>query len=1098
MRSFQRLLWKSVAFTSFLLLLLLSNTTIAQTKTVSGKVINGDNKEPIIGATVKVKEGKEITTTKEDGTFSLPAPANASIEISAVGFTTQTIPANFTQAMTIGLAVNNAALGEVVVVGYGTAKKGSLTGAVSTVNAKTFQDRGPMGSPIAALQGQVPGVTISRSSAQPGREAWNFLIRGNSSVNGTEPLIIVDGLTLPSSSALNSFNQADIENVSFLKDAAAASIYGARAAGGVVIITTKRAKSGKATVQYNGSVSQKRIGLLPELVDIKGWGSMMEESRVTDGLAPNDVWYKYGKLAQYAVANNIQYLKYADAATALNNMGLNPTGFFQDVKDFVFFPGTMQDVLWGNAVSNEHQLSIASRSDKAGYRISLGYLNDGSLLQVGNNSNKRYNVRFTHDYRFSEKLKLESNISLEKNDILQPSNIGAVLNNGIQPGMPLTAMNGKPYVWGSGISNATNNNIAQYGGDGKELNTRINTSFNLTYNLTKNLKAVTAVGYYFHNADYRTRENVITWYDYTGTQVISTLSPSNTNRSFYQRGNRKEAYYNVNAYLEYAKTFNQDHDVKAMIGAQYERQEFNAFTAKTLDVLADVPSSLSLSYGDGTSKTVAESQNHYALAGYFGRINYAYRNKYLLEVNGRYDGSSKFDANNRWKFFYGLSGGWRVTQESFMEDVSFLNELKLRASWGNVGNQGGIGLYDYIQLMNLNYSGGAGSSGYPIIGTSPVVRVAPGNLVSLDRTWEKVSTTNFAMDVSVLNSRLSGSFELFQKNNNNMLIDRTYPAVLGTTAPKGNNGKLRTNGWEISLNWTDKIGKELVYHVGGNISGYKTKLVDFGGQTLIKTDNRGMNAAVEGYPINSYFGLEYAGRIQTQKELDDYRAYIKDNNIGIPTGAPTALANTRLALGDNMFRDLNGDGKITFPEDAKFLGTDDPRLVYSFNAGVEWKGFDLNVIFQGAGQRTIIRDGNWRIPTAVVFQGQNKAFENAWWTPDRTGAYLPRISSTGTINNYNYFPSDWVKENGAYLRLKNLVIGYTLPASITQKARIQKMRVYFSGSDLWEHSKIRDGWDPEASRSVSNTGDTNNNNVSTFSARYPFYRYLTAGVNVTF
>ncbi|MCS3798669.1 SusC/RagA family TonB-linked outer membrane protein [Niastella sp. OAS944] len=1099
MRSFQRLLWKSVAFTSFLLLLLLSNTTIAQTKTVSGKVINGDNKEPVIGATVKVKEGKEITTTKEDGTFILPAPANASIEISAVGFITQTIPADFTQAMTIGLAVNNTSLGEVVVVGYGTAKKGSLTGAVSTVNAKTFQDRGPIASPLAALQGQVPGVAVTRSSAQPGRESWNFLIRGNSSTNGTEPLVIVDGLTLPNTAALNSFNPADIENISFLKDAAAASIYGSRAASGVVLITTKRAKSGKASIQYNGSLSKKKIGLLPELVDIKGWGPMMEEAKVTDGVAPNDIWYKYGKLAQYAVANNIQYLKYADAATWLNNQGLGAAGFFTDVKDFVFFPGTMQDVLWGDAVSNEHQLSISSKGDKSGYRISLGYLNDGSLLQVGNNSNKRYNLRLTHDYQFSPKLKMESNFSLEKNDIIQPSNIGAVLNNGIQPGMPLEAMNGKPYVWGSGIGNATTNNIAKYGGDGKELNTRLNSSINLTYNFTKNLKGVTAIGYYFNNTDYRTRENAITWYDYSGTIPISTLSPSNSNRSFYQRANRKEAYYNVNAYLEYAKIFHEDHDVKMMVGTQYERQEVASFLAKAFDVMADVPSSLSLSTGDGTSKTVGEDQYHVALAGYFGRFNYAYKNKYLFEINGRYDGTSRFQQDNRWQFFYGFSGGWRISQEPFMEDISFLNDLKLRASWGNVGNQYTTrqNLYEYVQLMNLNFSTGPGSAGFPIIGTSPVVRVSPGGIPAPDRTWERVQTTNLAMDFSVLNSRLSGSVELFRKNNDNLLLPRTLPAVLGADAPNTNNGKLRTDGWDLSMTWSDRIGK-VTYRVGGNISAYKTKLVDFGGQTLIKTDDRGLNKTVQGYPINSYFGLEYAGRIQTDKELEDYRAYIKDNNIGMPSGAATALPNGRLALGDNMFKDLNGDGKITFPEDAKFLGTDDPRLVYSMNAGLEWNGFDVNVIFQGVGKRTIVRDGNWRIPANVIFQAQNKAFENAWWTPERTGAYLPRISATGAINNYNYFPSDWVKENGAYLRLKNLVVGYTLPASITQKAHIQRLRVYFSGNDLWEHTKIRDGWDPEATRNVNNSGDTNNNNVSTSSGRYPFYRYLTAGVNVTF
>ncbi len=213
-----------------------------------------------------------------------------------------------------------------------------------------------------------------------------------------------------------------------------------------------------------------------------------------------------------------------------------------------------------------------------------------------------------------------------------------------------------------------------------------------------------------------------------------------------------------------------------------------------------------------------------------------------------------------------------------------------------------------------------GSSAFPIIGSNPLVRVAPGGLVALDRTWEKVQTTNLALDATALGNRLSGSFELFQKYNNNMLIDRAYPAVLGTTAPKSNYGKLRTDGWEISLNWSDRIGNNITYHVGGNISGYKTKLVNFGGQSLIKTDNRGMNAAVEGYPINSYFGLEYAGRIQTDKELEDYRTYIKDNNIGIPTGATTALANTRLALGDNMFRDLNGDGRDHFPGRCEIFG----------------------------------------------------------------------------------------------------------------------------------------------------------------------------------
>jgi TonB-linked SusC/RagA family outer membrane protein len=1101
MRHPQRLMLKGICLYSLCVtfMLLCCYPAQAQTKTVTGKVVNANN-EPVIGATVKVKGGEAATSSNADGTFSLPVPANATLEISAIGFSPKQVKASFTGSMAIRMEASSTEMGEVVVIGYGTTKKATLTGSVATVNAKTFQDRGPIANPMAALQGQVAGVTVTRSSAQPGRESWNFLIRGNSSLNETEPLVIIDGIPVPGLSALNSFNPADIDNISFLKDGAAA-IYGARAAGGVVLITTKRAKNGKAIIEYNGSVSKKSIGLMPKLVDITGWGPLIKEARTNDGFPAADIWNNYADMAIWAVNNNVTYLSKAEATA--KGFGL----LFSDVKDFVFFPGTMQDVMWDDATSNEHQLSISSRNEKSGYRISLGYLNDGSLLQYGKNSNNRYNVRLTHDYQFSKKLKLETNISLEKNDIIQPSNMGAVLNNGIQPGLPLTNANGKPYLWGSGIQNATPNNIAGFGGENKEYNTRLNTNFNVTYSFNNNLKAIATAGYYFHHTDYRTTENLIPFYEYMGTVPYVYLAPTqNSTRSFYQRTSRKESYYNVNAYLEYNKTFQGDHDIRVMAGTQYERDELNRFMGRTMDVLAAVPPSLSLGTGDATSKSTAEAQNHYALASYFGRANYAFRNKYLFEVNFRYDGSSKFDADNRWLPFYGVLGAWRISQEKFMETIPFIDELKLRASWGTAGNQSGIEYYEYIQMMDLRFSGGANQSGFPILGTSPVVRVSPAGIVAPDRTWEKVITKNIGLDFALLKNRLSGSFEYFIKNNDNMLLGRAMPAVLGATPPFGNNGELETKGWELSLNWRGKAG-EVNYHIGGNISDFKNKLIDYGGYKVIGAGFRGFhgqgapqngNLPVEGYPINGYFGLVYAGRIQTQKELDDYRQLLTGNNIGMPNGGPGAQANARLALGDNMFKDINGDGKLTLQEDAVYLGSNDPRMTYSFNGGLEWKGIDFNFIFQGIGKRTIIRDGNWRIPAQVIFQSQNAAYLNKWWTPDRTDAELPRISTTGGINNYNYQPSDWVTENGAYLRLKNLVIGYTLPVSITQKAHIQRLRFYFSGNDLWESSHIRDGWDPEAARTVNNGGDNQNNNVSTFSQRYPFYRFYTVGVNVTF
>ena len=1062
---------------------------------ITGKIYT-DAGTPLAGANISEKGKGNTVFTKEDGSFQIMVEGDkAVLVITYVGYERKEILVGDQTEIIVKLSQAQLAMNDIVVIGYGTAKKVTLTGSVSTVDSKTFKDRGPVANPLQALQGQVPGVTVTRSSAQPGRESWSFLVRGVSSVNSTEPLVIVDGMPIPNLGALNSFNPADIDNISFLKDAAA-SIYGARAAGGVVLITTKRGKSGKTVIEYNGSLSQKKIGLQPKLLDVSSWGPFMQEARATDGYAPADQWYSLGSLAVYAKEHNLNWISKADA-TALG-LGLD----FKDVKDFAFFPGTMQDVLWGNAVSSEHQLSLAGRSDKNGYRLSLGYLNDGSLLQVGTNSNKRYNVRLANDIQLSPKFKLETNMSLEKNDIVQPSNIGAILNNGIQPGLPTSTMNGKAYVWGSGIGNASPNNIAEYGGLGKEYNTRISTNFNLTWNIAKNLKAVGTAGYFFHNADYRTQENLIPFYDYAETTLISSLTPGGAGRSFYQRASRREAYYNASGYLEYNTTFANDHDVRVMVGSQYERDETNTYLAKTLDVLSDVPASLTNSYGDLTSKSVSEGQNHYAIAGSFGRLNYAYKNKYLFEANSRYDGSSKFDADSRWKLFYGFSAGWRISQENFMRTVNFIDELKLRASWGNVGNQSGIGLYDYLQLLNLNSSIGPTSNNFPIIGTAPVVRIAPAGLVALDRSWEKVQTSNLGLDFAVLKNKLYGSFEYFVKKNDNMLLDRIYPAVLGTGAPKGNNGELKTWGWELSLNWRGQAGN-VNYHIGGNISDNRNKLVNFGGQKVIGSNFRGFhgqgatnsaNTAVEGYPFNSYFGLEYAGRIQTQKELDDYKLLATNSNV-LPTGS-TRIAG--LQLGDNMFVDRNGDGKITFPEDAMYLGTDDPRLTYSFNGGLEWKGFDFNFIFQGVGKRTLIRDGNWRIPGQVLFQAQNAAFNNKWWTPDRTDAPLPRLSSSGTINNYNYFPSNWVAENGAYLRLKNLVIGYTLPQKISKLAHLQRLRVYFSGNDLWEITHIKDGWDPEAPRTVSNTGDANNNNQSTFSQRYPFYRYLTAGVNVTF
>ncbi|WP_198175057.1 SusC/RagA family TonB-linked outer membrane protein [Spirosoma arboris] len=1059
--------------------------------TISGMVT--DEKEaPLPGVTIAVKGTTRGTTSDANGKYTINAPSETAILVfSFVGYEKQEILVGKQTSLTIQLKGEARGLDEVVVVGYGSQKRATLTGAIATIDNKVFQDRGVVDNPLSALQGQVPGVIVTRSSTAPGRANWNFAIRGATSTNGTEPLIVIDGVPVSSQSALNSINPNDIENMSFLKDAAAA-IYGARAAGGVVLVTTKRARSGKVVIQYDGSVSQKRIGLQPHLIDVKTFGQGLVDATTNDwyGVPPTtNLWYKMGQQMLNAPASGyLDLTTYNGQTVAPASNPLNPG--FGDVKDLTFFNTNWVDVLWGTATSTQHNLSVAGRTDKAGYRISAGYLHDASLLQWGNNSNNRYNLRFTHDYQFTDRLKLESNISLEKNDIIQPTMLGNVLGQYQQPGFPVSTLNGQPYAWGTQYSP---NWQAELGGDQKEYNTRVYTNFRLTYNLTKNLRLIGTAGYNWLSQDSKIQQKTIHWYNYLGT-IQAPDNPTQAN-SYYQRQLNKDSYYNLNAYLEYQKTIRQDHDIALTVGTNYERDETNLYWAKTTNVANDNVPSLNLAIGDNTTKTVSESQSHYAIGSYFGRANYAYKQKYLLEAQARYDGSSKFDAKNRWQLFYGFSGGWRIAQEAFMQNLTFLNELKLRASWGSVGNQSGIGLYDYIQLLNVGATTGPTNSGFPIIGTSPVVYVGPtASLVSLNRTWERVETSNIGLDYSVLNRRLSGSFDYFIKHNRNMLLGQTYAAVIGAVAPAGNIGHLKTWGWEASLQWRDHIGP-VNYRIGGSLTDNQNKLVSYGGANII---NPGFNSAVEGYPVGSYFGLEYAGRIQTAEQLAAYRPLATGNNISMPLGSFNADGTVKVPgvrLGDNMFRDLNGDGKLTTPGDLKYLGRDDPRYSFALNLGADWKGFDIQAIFQGVGQRTIFREGNWRVPFGSIFQGQTDFWVGDTWTPTHTDATYPVISAGQngtTYNTYNYQISDWSVQNGAYVRLKNLVVGYTLPPVITKKIRVDRLRIYYSGNDLWELTHIKDGWDPEATRSVGRA------NSESTTSRYPFYRLHTVGVNLTF
>ncbi len=1034
-----------------------SSQMVAQTqKKVSGKVVDATG-EPLIGVSVSLIGQSGGTITDIDGNYSITVPVNARLKFSYIGYQEQEITISNQNVLNVTLEESSETLEEVVVVGYGTQKKKSLTGAVTVVGSKSFLEKGNMSSPLQALQGQVPGVMITRSSSAPGDESWGMSLRGSVSKNSTDPLIIIDGVAYTSTNDFRLLNSNDIESINFLKDGAAA-IYGSRAAGGVVLVTTKKGKEGKTKVEYNATATLKTVGLMPEMMSVEQWADGLMTAYDNDKQT-HDAFYAY---AQFAKAFKGHYLQ--------NNFDSNFLGF-GDVADYVFDDGVdWLDSLFGSTWSTEHNLSISGGTDRSSYRISLGYLYDGSTLKYGDNNNQRYNFRLNNTFKLTKKLTLDSSISYNRQEQVAPSRISAALSASlIQPGLPLAAMDGKPYQWGSGESNASPLAKITDGGDNKLSVSAINISETLNYSINSWLTANANLGYNTSQATRKVVQNAITYYNYLGTIAQQTWPSQET--STYRQTTSQTNFYSFTAYLNGHKTFGK-HDVSLTLGGQYEFNDYETWGVK----VKDVQKGLEIINGSGEATLSGAGNNEgldkyqYALLSYFGRFNYEYDGRYLLELQGRYDGSSKFLPENRWNFFWGGSLGWRLKQEAFLLDIDWLSDLKLRLSYAEVGNQSGIGNYDGIQLYSLRNNEGAyvGSNKLSFIRTS-------GTMASVTRTWERIKNYNIGVDFGFLNGKLNGSVDAFLKRNDNMLVEITYPGILGDKAPSSNNGKFKNYGFEGQVNYRDKVG-EVNYYVGGTFSFARNKLVDFGGVTVMNT---GYTSTQQGYPLNSIFGLRYAGKIQNEEQLEAYKAkYEKNNGINMPSN---------IRVGDNMYCDENGDGVLD-AKDYIYLGSDTPEISYSFNFGASYKGFDVNVIFQGVANRFIYRDeGNWTKPFNAKYQNSTTASLGNTWSADNPNAYYAPYSIDGNINKYNYQASSLTSQDGRYLRLKNVTIGYTFPEAMLKKVKfLSSARLYITGADLWETVKINDGWDPEAKRDASGT------------ARYPFTRNFTFGANLTF
>jgi len=1029
--------------------LTLSSQLIAQQKNVITGKVKGQGNAPLAGVSVSV-QGKPHTgtTTNASGEFSIEVALTEVLVFEHVGYQKQEVKLGSNAALDITLSLLETELNEVVVIGYGTKIKGELTGAVSKVGSRTFETR-PLTNTMNALQGSLPGVTVTRGSGRPGAENYNLQIRGASSMSGGKVLVLIDGIP----GDLNLINPNDIAELTVLKDAAA-SIYGARAADGVVIVTTKKGKKGLPTVQYSGNYGIKTPHFLKKRTNTLQLAEMYDEG-MRNINQPG---------VSQAVFDKIR-----------NNAAPDPTGWLIFLENF---PGFYQshdwiDAVFGTGSQHMHNISVSGGGENNNYLFSLGYARNEGVFKHGENYSNRYNLRLNYDFKLSNRLNFETRTSFESQPTVEPTTLGSILYFVNQMGsyVPIYNPQGQLYKYQGGFRNPI-----QYlteAGTAKSNSYRLSTNVKGNLQIIPDLKLVGQVGVTLDFADGKRTNPTFAQHNWDGSNFDIVNVPNSAVFT-----NSKNIYQNYTAYLDYNKTIGSKHRINAMAGASRETSDYQGQSITGYNFASNEIFTLNLA--DRTKTEYANftgGASDWALQSYFGRLSYTFNRKYLLDFTTRMDGSSKFAKNKRWSaLFPSVAFAWNLSDEDFISQLNVFSNLKARVSWGKSGNQElSFGNYDYISLINIT---GSYPMGVPNVGLPGAI----SNIASVNRTWETIETRNVGIDFSVLDSRLSGSFDYYIKRNNNMLVNDQLPATLGGTAPTQNIGKLETKGWDFALSWSDKIG-EFSYSISGMISDAKNKLLELKGNDAY---GEGLIYARQGYSLNSYFGYQYAGIIKDAHQLAEYKQL-----ENVP-------ANVN--IGDVMYSDVDGDGKITaFGDpalgtkgDMVYLGNLLPRFVYSSNINLSYKGFDLGIFLQGVGKRQGIRTGEFSYPFPAVWMQPLEYFYGKSWTPENPDAPFPRIIpgfvGYDDVRNWNWRYSSMRMNNLAYLRVKVLTLGYNLPQSMLRKARLQNVRIYVSGQDLLTFSKgtWKNSFDPEETweRSDEQT--------------YPFNKVISFGLDIKF
>ncbi|MFS2186790.1 TonB-dependent receptor [Mucilaginibacter sp. Mucisp84] len=1025
--------------------------------TVTGTV-KDEKGEPLPGVTVVAEGSSNAVSTDSNGKYTIKADSKQTLVFSFVGYKTVKRIINNESVIDISLEPLSKDLSEVVVVGYGTQKKVNLTGAVASVGADKLESR-PITNLGDGLNGLIPNLNVNLNNGQPGTGA-SYNVRGYTSISGSpNPLILVDGVQRDP----NLIDPNDVASVTVLKDAASAAIYGGRAAFGVVLITTKNAKKGAMQISYSGSYTTSRPTKIPDYINSKDYLNMFNAAQrsgaQSGGYTSNDPFTAQDSTMIMAYFNDPAHnpSAYVDPGNPQRYRYVGNTNWIK-----VLYPG------W--APQQQHYLSVSGGEGKTTYSANMGYFTQDGLEKVANQVYKRYTPSLKIVSEVAKWLTFNFNMSMTHTDnnqsayTNQSNQGGAWIPNDLRPLMPVYNPDGNY----SGQGNYTNP-VAVIKQNGRDINSE-NDFWTTGRIILTPVKHLTVTSDYTWNS-YTAfdREQVIPFNEYGVNGAFLNIFP-HTNPSRVSEYRHNDNYNAFNAYATYENTFGTKNYFKALAG--YNQEYFHyVLSNATARNLID-PTLPAIGTNNDPKPTVGGAETQSALIGSFFRLNYIYDKKYLLEVNGRYDGTSRFPADHRYAFSPSVSAGWNVAEEGFMDGLkTTINELKLRASYGQLPNQqGSSGVsssaqYPYIATQNT------GTVGY-LFNNQPGVTVNAPGLISTNLTWEKVQTKNIGLDYALLNSRLSGSFDYFITDTKNMLVaGQQLPGVLGTGAPLRNAADLRTKGWELSISWKDRVFNNQLFYSA----------------TLGLSDSR---STITRYDLNPTLSI---GDYYPGQKLGNIWGFVSDGFYKTDADAAkvdnSALAGYTWLAGDIKYADLNHDGKISYgnntvtnPGDQKIIGNTTPRYRFGLNLNLAFKNFDFAAFFQGVLKADFVpndyvfygfKGNEWNIPYA---------YATDYWTPQNPNAYFarPRFNGSGNQQTQTMY-----LQNAAYCRIKQLTLGYSLPLPLISKISLHKVRVYVTGANLFTITSMFKGYDPEI---VSNGG-----NFGT----YPINKSVSFGLQAT-